>query len=233
MQEWIQHILSSNQAGLAFYPALFLLGLLGSVTSCCTLPVIGAVVGYAGSRDTQEGNRDLWLTGLFFMLGTTVSLAVIGALTGLVGNVGSTSFGRSWQFIAGLLIVLFGLVSLKLLPVRMPKFNIAVRVQGKGLWGAMIYGLVLGGSTTACSVGCNPLLPMAIGAVVLKSTMIMGAVALAVFAIGYSLPLTAGLIGISFGVSQLGQAAQRVVPVIQVAGGVLLVGAGFYLLATL
>jgi cytochrome c biogenesis protein CcdA len=233
VQDWIQQILSSSQAGMALYPAMFLLGLLGSVTSCCALPVIGAVVGYAGSRDTRDGIRDLWLTGLFFMLGTMLSLAALGLLTGLVGNVGSTAFGRLWQFCAGILIVLFGLASLKLLPVGLPKFNFAVRVQRTGLWGAMIYGLVLGGSTTACSVGCNPLLPMAIGAVVLKGTIIMGAVALAVFAFGYSLPLTAGLIGISFGVTRLSQAAQRVVPVIQMAGGVLLIGAGFYLLATL
>lgn len=232
MQDWIQHILSSEQAGFAFYPALFLLGLLGSVSSCCTLPVVGAVLGYAGTRDTQNGSRDLWFTGLFFLLGTTLSLAVIGALTGLVGQMASTSLGRTWQFMAGLLIVMFGLVSLKLVPVRLPKFNFAARAQGKGLAGAMVYGLVLGGSTTACSVGCNPLLPMAIGAVVLQSTVLMGAVALGIFALGYSLPLAAGLVGISFGISRLGH-TERLVKVIQVAGGVLLLGVGFYLLATL
>ncbi len=233
MQEWVQHILSSNQAGIAYYPALFLLGLLGAVSSCCALPVIGAVVGYAGSRDAQNGRRDLLLASLFFMIGTTLSLAVIGALTGLVGHVGSSSFGRYWQFAAGLVIVLFGLVSLKLVQIRVPKFNVGPKVRSQGIIGAMIYGLVLGGATTACSVGCNPLLPLAISAVILKSTILMGAVALTVFALGYSLPLTAGLVGISFGLGSVSRVAERAVPVIRMVGGVLLVGVGFYMLATI
>ncbi len=233
MQQWIQSILSSDQVGFAFYPALFLLGMLGAVSSCCALPVIGAVVGYAGSRDSQSGRRELLLAGLFFMFGTTLSLALIGALTGLIGNLGSSSLGRYWQFAAGLLIVLFGLVTLKLVQIRIPKFELKQRVLGRGVVGAMIYGLVLGGATTACSMGCNPLLPMAISAVVLQGTMLMGALALTVFALGYSLPLTAGLIGISFGFSKLSILAQRAVPVIRVGGGVLLVATGFYLLATI
>lgn len=233
VQQWIQQILSGDQVGLAFYPALFLLGMLGAVSSCCALPMIGAVVGYAGSRDSQTGRRELWMAGLFFMLGTTLSLAVIGALTGLIGHWGSSSLGRYWQFAAGLAIVLFGLVSLKLVRIRIPALNLSSNMRGKGVAGAMVYGLVLGGASTACSVGCNPLLPMAIGAVVLKSTLLLGAMALTVFALGYSLPLTAGLIGLSFGLGRLSKTAQRVEPVIRIGGGVLLVGVGFYLLATI
>ena len=233
MQQWIQHILSADQVGLAFYPALFLLGILGAFSSCCALPVIGAVVGYAGTRNTQNGRRELLMAGLFFMVGTTLSLAVIGALTGLLGHIGSSSLGRYWQFVAGLIIVLFGLMSLKLIQIHTPKFDISKRILRQGMMGAMVYGLVLGGATTACSVGCNPLLPMAIGAVVLKSTMLMGAVALTVFALGYSLPLTAGLVGIGLGLGGLASAAQRLMPMIRIGGGILLVGVGFYMLATI
>jgi cytochrome c biogenesis protein CcdA len=233
MQQWIQQILSSNEAGFAFYPALFMLGMLGSVSSCCALPVIGAVVGYAGSRDTQTGRRELLMAGAFFMIGTMLSLAVIGALTGLIGHMGGSSLGRYWQFAAGLMIVLFGLVSLKLIQIRMPKLNMGRQMFGQGLAGAMLYGLALGGATTACSVGCNPLLPMALGAVVLKSTILMGALALMIFALGYSLPLAAGLVGLSFGLGRLESVSQRLMPVIRIGGGIMLISVGFYLLATI
>jgi cytochrome c biogenesis protein CcdA len=233
MQQWIHGILSSDQAGLAFYPALFLLGMLGAVSSCCALPVIGAVVGYAGTRNSQSGRSELLMAGLSFMIGTTLSLAVIGALTGLIGHIGSSSLGRYWQFAAGLIMVLFGLVSLRLVQIRAPRLDLSENVLKRGMISAMVYGLALGGATTACSVGCNPLLPMAIGTVMLRSTMLMGAIALSVFALGYSLPLAAGLVGIGFGIGRLESLSQRLMPVIRVAGGLILVGVGFYLLATI
>ena len=63
--------------------------------------------------------------------------------------------------------------------------------------------------------------------------MLMGAIALTVFALGYSLPLAAGLVGISFGIGRLESVSQRLMPVIRIGGGILLVGVGFYLLATI
>ena len=232
MEQWIQHVLSGHQIGLAFFPAVFLLGMLGAVTSCCALPVIGAVVGYAGSRDTRNDRRELLLVGLFFMLGTTAALAAIGALTGFVGQVASASMGRYWRFASGLLLVLFGLISLNLVRFRIPKIDLGRRALSHGIFGAMAYGLALGGASTACSVGCNPLLPMVVGASILNSTILMSAMSLTVFALGYSLPIVAGLIGISLGLGRLSTVAQRAMPVIRTGAGVLLVGMGFYLLAT-
>jgi cytochrome c biogenesis protein CcdA len=170
---------------------------------------------------------------LFFMLGTTLSLTILGALTGLIGSVGSSSLGKYWQFAAGLLIVLFGLMSLQLVKIRAPKLDISAKILERGMIGAMVYGLVLGGATTACTLGCNPLLPMAVGAAVLHSTMFMSALTLTVFALGFSLPLALGLVGIGFGLGRLGAMSQRIMPVVRIGAGVLMIGVGFYLLATI
>jgi cytochrome c biogenesis protein CcdA len=97
------------------------------------------------------------------------------------------------------MMVLFGLIAVGLLQLRLPKLNLGGRGEGRGVGGALVYGLALGGGTTACALGCNPLLPMAMGAAVLKGATIMSAAMLAVFALGYSLPLAAGLVGIGFG----------------------------------
>jgi len=72
---------------------------------------------------------------------------------------------------------------------------------------------------------------MAIGAAVLKGATLLGAVMLAVFAIGYSLPLALGLVGIGFGLAGLGRIAARIMPAARIAGGALMVVVGFYLLA--
>lgn len=231
MQEWIRQTLSADQAGIAVLPAAFLFGVLGSVSSCCTLPVIGAVAGYAGGLGERRGRRELLLVAVFFSVGTILSLAVLGAVAGFVGQVAGASLGRYWRFAAGLMMVLFGLIAVGLLQLRVPKLNVAGRAESRGVAGALVYGLALGGGTTACAFGCNPLLPMAMGAAVLKGATFMGAAMLGVFALGYSLPLAAGLVGIGLGVSRLGDIAKRVMPVTRVGGGALMLIVGFYLLA--
>lgn len=233
MEQWIQQVLSGDRLGIAFFPAVFLIGALGSFSACCTLPVVGAVVGYAGSRTRGSNRKELLLVGLFFMIGTTIALATIGALAGLVSQAVSSTVGRYWQFFSGLVIVFLGLLSLNLLSFKSPKIDSARWLSGNQTGGAAFYGLVLGGASTACSVGCNPLLQMAIGATVLSGSVVIGALTLTVFALGYSLPLSAGLVGIGLGMAQLNSMAQRVVPFIRYGAGVLLIVVGFYLLATI
>lgn len=231
MEQWIQDTLSSEQMGIAVLPAVFLFGILGSLSSCCTLPVIGAVAGYASGLGEQRSRREILLVGLFFLLGTILSLAALGAVAGFVGQVAGSSLGKYWRFAAGLMMVLFGLVAVGLLEIRIPKWNLDARANRRGTAGALVYGLALGGATTACSFGCNPLLPVAMGAAVLKGATLLGAAMVAVFALGYSLPLAGALVGIGYGVGQLGRMAKKVIPVARIGGGALLISIGFYLLA--
>lgn len=231
MQQWIHQSLSADLNGFAVLPAAFLLGLFGALSSCCTLPVIGAVAGYAGTIGGRSGRRQLLLVGLSLMVGTAISLAVAGAVAGFLGQVAGLALGRYWRFVGGLVMVLFGLSTLQLLNVRVPKIEIGKRALSGGVAGAAVYGLAVGGATTACSVSCNPVLPVALGAVALKGTPLLGAALLAVFALGYSLPLAAGLVGLSFGLGRLGVVAKRIMPVVQAGFGLLLIGVGFYLLA--
>ena len=231
MEEWIRHALVADNAGLAVLPAAFLFGVLGSVSSCCTLPVIGAVAGYAGGLGERKSRRELLLVAAFFSLGTILSLAVLGAVAGFVGHVAGASLGKYWRFAAGLMMVVFGLVAVGLLQLRIPAPRRLARAPGRGVAGALVYGLALGGATTACSFGCNPLLPMAMGAAVLKGATVLGAAMLALFAVGYSLPLAAGLVGIGLGVGGLRRITERVMPAARIGGGALMLVVGFYLLA--
>lgn len=229
MEDWIQHALSGDSLGLAVLPAALLLGVLGAIGSCCTLPVLAAVAGYSGSLTGNRSRREVLLVGLFFMLGTMVALTILGAITGFVGQMAGAALGRTWTLFAGIVMVFFGMVSLDLVPFSLPRINVEGRFAGRGPVGAMVYGLAVGGATTACSVCCNPVLAVALGASVLQGATLLGAVILAVFAVGYSLPLTAGLVGIGMGLGALGRIAEKTVPFMRVGAGILLVGTGIFL----
>jgi cytochrome c biogenesis protein CcdA len=231
VDEWIRQTLSAGQHGFAVLPAAFMLGVLGSVSSCCTLPVLGAVAGYAGSVGGQTDRRGLLPVALSFMMGTIVSLAVLGAVTGLLGHVAGAALGKYWRLVGGLVMVVFGVATMRLIQIPLPSIGAGLRKPGGGLAGAVVYGLAVGGATTACAVLCNPLIPVAMGAAGAQGAPVLGAAMLASFAVGYSLPLTVGLVGIGFGLGRLGRVADRVMPVVRVGVGLLLVGIGFYLLA--
>lgn len=230
MQEWITQTLESPSVSAAVLAAAFLLGLLGCVTSACNLAVLGAIAGYSGSMSGEKKRRHLLLAGLFFLLGTMIAMAVLGAVTGFVSQTIGATLGSYWKIFAGLLMVLLGLVTLGVFPFKLPKISAPSESIPTGAAKAIVYGLLIGGATTACSAGCSPVLPVVLGVVTLQGRTAWGAVVLAVFAVGYSLPIAAAFVGLSAGLDKFASATRRVSQGVKVLGGVLLAGVGFYLL---
>jgi cytochrome c biogenesis protein CcdA len=232
MLKTITDALQAASMGLAALPLAFLLGLVSAVASaCCTLPAMGVLVAYSGTR--QDANRRTAFTSaLWFLIGTTLALIVLGLVAGLVGHTAQAFLGRYWKIFAGVVAVLLGLVTLKWLPIRLP-----TRVQKDGSasasntkMGAALGGLFLGGGVAACSLPCNPGIFIVIGVSVLLGQLVWGMVLMAAFAVGFSLPLSAILFGVSFGKASIKM--QKVDAAIRGVAGVLLVGAGLYLLAS-
>jgi len=231
MPEWIQQVLDTTTPGVAVLPAALLLGILGAVTSCCNLAVIGAIAGYSGSLGETRDRRGILLTGLFFMLGAILALAALGAVTGFVGRVAGESLGAYWKFFAGLILVFFGLASLDLLPFDLPNLGFLGGPSQRGFVGSMLYGLAIGGGMTTCSVCCSPVLPVVLAYTTLQGGTAWGTAVLGTFAVGFSLPLAGGLVGLGLGFGKLRTVAKRATLVIRIAAGVMLIGVGFYLLA--
>lgn len=226
---WIETALASSEFTVAAFPAAFFLGLLAAVASCCTYPAIGAVAGYSAVGEGRRG-REPAVASVFFLLGTFLALVVMGVLAGFVSQALAGAVGRYWKVFAGVTALLFGLAALRLLPFRVPWFASGERADAGGTWRAALFGFSVGGAATACSVSCNPLLAVALGMAVVKGRTLWGALLLASFAIGHTLPLAAALLGLSFGRSFV--RARGVAEAIRIAGGVVLIGLGFYLLAT-
>ena len=192
--------------------------------------MIGAITGYSGSQSEGLRTRDVALGSLSFMLGTVVALGILGALAGFVSQTIGATVGDYWKIFAGFSLVLFGLVTLKLIPFRLPEFP---RLSGSSSGGpakAVLFGFTVGGGATACSACCTPVLPVGRGVVTLQGNIWWGVVLLAAFAIGWSLPLSAGLLGLGMGVNFMTAKLNRFASVIRIVGGVLLLASGFYLL---
>ena len=232
MLKEITDALQAASMGPAALPLAFLLGLVSAVAcACCTLPAMGMLVAYSGTRENVN-RRSALTSAVWFLVGTTLALIILGFVAGLVGQTAQAFLGRYWRVFAGAVAVVLGLATLKLLPLRLPK-----RVQKDGSpsasgakMGAALGGLFLGGGVAACSLPCNPGIFIVLGASVLLGRVVWGMELMAAFAVGFSLPLAAILFGVSFGKASLKM--QKVDAAIRAVAGVLLAGAGLYLLAS-
>jgi cytochrome c biogenesis protein CcdA len=233
MEEWIKQVFSAPEFGVLVLPAGFLLGLVTAFGSiACCAPLMAAVIGYAGSREEQQ-QRDIFVIAGFFMLGAVLSLTAAGWLVGYIGQAAGSTFGLYGKILIAIITIFFGFAALNLLPFRIPSFR---PVKGKlpsGLLGASIFGLAIGGGSTAYTMACcGPMmLPVVLGLSVLKGQGGWGASILATFAIGYSLPMVATILGVGLG--KLTGIANKVAGPVRIVSGVLLLGAGFWLLLTL
>ncbi|MDD5678507.1 MAG: cytochrome c biogenesis protein CcdA [Kiritimatiellae bacterium] len=235
MQEvlkWVTDTLQAASMGPAALPLAFLLGLASAVASaCCTLPAMGMLVAYSGAR--QDVNRcTAFESAMAFMIGTTLALMILGCVAGFVGQAAQALLGRYWKIFAGVIAVLLGLAALKLFPVKLPQFTRKSETRSaiQGKLGAVVVGLVIGGGVAASSLPCNPGIFIVIGASILMGKIFWGMILMAAFGVGFSLPLGAILLGVSLGKAAI--KIQKAEAAIRIIAGVLLVCAGFYLLAT-
>jgi cytochrome c biogenesis protein CcdA len=227
--ESIAESLKQASAGPAGLLLSLLLGAASAVaSSCCTLPAMGILLGYSAARE-DRGRAAAVRSAAGFTAGTVLSLLILGGLAAGVGRSAQALLGQLFKPVAGIAAVVLGLSVLELLP-----FDLSPRFPGNafapsGKLGPAAGGLVLGGGLAACSLPCNPGIFIVLGAAVLAGHILKAALLLAMFAIGFSLPLGALLFGLSLGRDALPRGTERA---IRRASGVLLLAAGFYLLVT-
>lgn len=223
----LQHA-ASQPLGLLF---ALLLGLVSAAAStCCTLPAMGILIGYSGARQEKD-RRAAAVSVASFTVGTILSLMIIGGLAGFVGQTAQASLGRYWKLFASLVAILFGLASLKLLPFSLPTFTQKMTTTRAGTLGTAVTGLLIGGGVAVTSLPCNPGIFIVLGAAVLQGQVAWATLLLTLFALGFSLPLAAVLLGVSLGKTAF--MTQKADAVIRWISGSILLIAGFYLLLSL
>jgi len=228
--EWAKTVLEQTGYRPVALPLAFVLGLTSAVASaCCTLPVLGAIVGYSGTREDRE-RRAKFLSALFFMVGSTIALVILGIVAGFIGQVAQDTMGKYWKVFAGLIAIFVGLAALKLLPFKLPTKTVKGKSRPKGFLGAAVFGLVMGGGVSVASLACNPGIFIVLGVAVLQGYTVWAMAIMAAYAVGFSLPLAVIMLGVSLGKSVI--KARKTETAIRIVAGVLLIIAGFYFLTT-
>jgi cytochrome c biogenesis protein CcdA len=166
------------------------------------------------------------------MFGVIIATIILGSIAGVMSDVAQSKLGRYWKLFGGFIIIFFGLGTLRLLPFKFGKRKVP---EGKsrptGLFPAALFGLVIGGGIGFCSMPCNPGIFIVLGAAVVQGYNLWTITMLVAYAIGFSLPLAAIILGVSFGKSVA--RAKKTVAAIRVVAGIVLIAAGFYFLATI
>ena len=237
--DWLRTILEGvggafdrTGAGPVAIPLAFVLGLLSAVVSaCCTLPVLSIVVGYAGTR-TDRGARARVLASGVFVLGAALALVILGGVAAAIGQVAQSTLGRYWKLFAGILAIVLGLGTLSLLPFNPFGSGGKLRVgSAKSGWlGALAFGLVGGGAVSVCSLACNPGIFIILGAAMLQGFTLWMAGILVAYALGFSLPLGALMLGVSFATAAVKFKGMETA--VRRVAGVVLIAVGFYFLWT-
>lgn len=228
--EWTRNTFNSVGLSPVAFPLAFLLGLVSAVAgACCTLPVLGALVGYSGTRQQLDRRANLF-TASFFMVGSTLAIIILGGVAGFVGQVAQSSLGTYWKIFAGIIAIVFGLATLNLLPFKMPQRKTMAAKHSQGLLGAAFFGLIMGGAVSVCSLACNPGIFIILGVAVLQGYTAWMLGILVAFAFGFSLPLAVLVLGVSFGKAAI--KAKKAEVAIRIGAGIVLIGVGFYFLST-
>jgi uncharacterized protein len=211
-----------------------LLFVAGTLTGFHCAGMCGAlVVGYTVRMANQGGSK--YLTHLYYGIGKTLSYTVMGALFGVLGSIVTfTPAMRGWAgLVAAAFLILFGLSSLRLLPVKrelqfkvppvvMKYLGGLLRKAGNPFSVGLLNGLM---------IICGPLQAMYILAAGTGSP-VEGAKMLFFFGLG-TLPL---MMGFGFLASTLSsQVAPKLVRfsgVIVIALGVMMAQRGYHMLTT-
>ena len=231
LSEWARTTLAQVGTSPVTLPFAFILGLASAVAStCCALPVLGAVVGYAGMKENIDKRSNL-LAAFFFMIGSIIALLILGSVAGLIGQVAQNVLGGYWKIFAGIVAIIVGLGAMNLLPFNIPGIKSRpVQTRKHGLLEAALIGFVMGGAISVCSLGCNPGILIILGVAILQGYTLWMYGILSAYAIGFSLPLAVLMLGVSLGRSAI--RFKEADKAIRFAAGVVFIVVGFYFLST-
>jgi cytochrome c biogenesis protein CcdA len=231
MEQWLMSVLKGSEFGIVSLAASFMFGLTSAATtaSCGGLPAMLVIVGYTGSSG-GKGNRALFLAAGSFMLSSILVLALLGALSAKIGG-SVLGYGGSLGFYAkkavGVVALFIGMTALDLTPFRLPTFKVSTNKLPPGVLGAVLVGLSVGLATAGCATACSPLqLPVVLGFAALRGQVAEGIVILILFALGFTLPLVAVMLGVGMGKAT--KYMEKLDKPLRIVSGLFLVGLGIW-----
>jgi cytochrome c biogenesis protein CcdA len=233
MQEWINSVISSDQAGVVALAAVFLLGIISVFTCACNFAVLGVIGGYTGTLSATGKTKKVVVSSLFFLLGTVIALSAVGCLIGFASELVSATMGNYWKIGAGIIAIFFGVYTLDLLPFKIGGITPNFQSKRNDIAGAMLFGFVMGGATSLGSLCCNPIFPVVMGASFLKGSTLWGFAMLFFYSLGYGATIAAAMLGVGLGLGKISSVLSKFATGIKYVGGITLIVLGFYLIITI
>lgn len=195
-----------------------------SFTSPCALPLVPGYVAFvSGMDDPSDAPRRVWAGAVLFVVGFGLTFTALGAAATAVGFF-LASRADVLDRVAGVVIVVMGVSMLGVIRIpwlqRERRFRLDTLPQGPG--GALPLGAAFALGWTPC---VGPVLASILATASTQTSVARGALLLACYAVGLSLPflvIARGLVRGRRTWSWLVHHTRR----IEVAGGVLLIGMG-------
>jgi cytochrome c-type biogenesis protein len=163
---------------------IFAAGLLTSLTPCM-LSMLPLTIGYIGGYETKS-RLEAVTQSTWFALGLATTLAGLGIVAGLVGQVYG-KIGIGLPIFVSLVAIVMGLNLLEALPLRFPSFN-GIELSKDLPAGVRSYllGLTFGLVASPCS---TPVLATLLAWVATTQDLVLGGIFLLLYAAGYVTPL--------------------------------------------
>lgn len=144
---WLTQSLTASPA-LAL-SASFLWGLLSIILSPCHLASIPLIIGFIDEQGRISTKRAFVLS-LLFSLGILITIALVGVVTGLMGRM-MGDLGKWGDYLVAAVFVVVGLHLLGAIPMPFVGQAGQPAFRKKGLWAALILGLVFGIALGPCT----------------------------------------------------------------------------------
>lgn len=164
------------------------------------------------------------LYGGMFIAGLLVTHLVLGMAAGFGGQWVARLFGRQWGLVLGPLLIVLGLIWSGWLKIPLPTLPLRAR-RATSLWGALALGVPF--SVAVCPF-CTPALLVMLGVSAGIGSPLFGALLRVAFAVGRAVPITVGAAALGWLQSLRGFG--RYQRVSEIAGGIVLILAGLYML---
>ena len=185
---------------------------------------LGAIPVSLAYVTRSRATREAATYGTLFIVGLLVTHLAIGVIAGLGGLWVQTLLGRTWGLILGPVLIVLGLVWAGWL--RLPAFALKIRAKrATSMWGALALGVPF--AVAICPV-CSPALAVLVGVSASTSSPLIGGALLLAFGLGRAIPIALGAYAVGWLEHLKGLA--RFQRTFEVAGAVLLIASGLYML---
>lgn len=156
--------------------------------SPCSLGLLPVIVGYVGGQKETSSNKKIIIQLLFFVLGLSMVLTVLGVISAVAGVAFGFHASPVWALIISSFILVMGLSLLEIIELPVPVLIKQMpKNQNSGL---ILYPLLLGAAFALATTPCStPILAGILAYASFKANILLGALLLFLFSFGQGIIL--------------------------------------------